>query len=159
MTAVIPDDTLTDLRQATDDVRAELVRVDAKAGTLLTLAGVALTVGLGVLTRANLPTIATLTGWATVGVVAAAAGTLATAVRPNLAGNHGFMRYVRTRPGQLVTEFVTAGPTQRLTAGAHRLVWLSQAVHRKYRRVRAAVDLLMVGIAGLALTAALAALL
>jgi hypothetical protein len=148
------------IRRATSDVRAELTRVDAKAATLLTLAGTALTVALAVLARAHLPGPAAACGWLTAAVIATAVTCLATAVRPALAGNHGFVHYAQTPAERLRVELTADAWTQvcdNQARDAEALVWLSQAAVRKYRRVRLAVDLLLAGLAGTALTAALAA--
>lgn len=155
---MIPETSPSAMRLATADVRAELARVDTKASTLLTLAGTALTVGLAVLARAGLPSAAAFTGWVTVSVIGAAVAVLAAAVRPALRGDYGFMRYAHTTAGDVMTEFADAGQARRCAVDAHGLVWLSKATHRKYRRVRTAVDLLMAGLAGTAVTAVLAAL-
>jgi len=141
---------------ALTEVRAELVRVDTKASTLLTLAGTALTVGLAVLARAGLPGPALATGCVTVALIGAAVALLAGAVRPALGGNHGFVLYAVTAPGDLVTDGADMDTPAALS---ERLVWLSRAVLAKYRRVRTAVDLLLAGLAGTALTALLVLLL
>ncbi|MFI6820537.1 Pycsar system effector family protein [Micromonospora sp. NPDC050187] len=136
-------------------VRAELVRVDAKASTLLTIAGTALTVGLAVLARAGLPAPALAVGAVTVAMIGVAVGLLAYAVRPSLGGSHGLVRYATALPGDLMTE--AAMPALDLAAyRAHELVWLSAATLAKYRRVRTAVDLLLAGLVGTAATAGLA---
>lgn len=149
---MVPDTTFLTTELAT--VRAELVRVDAKASTLLTIAGTALTVGLAVLARAGLPGPALATGTATVAVIGVAVGLLACAVRPSLGGGHGLVRYAVSAPGDLMTD-AALPPLSMASVRAHELVWLSRAAVAKLRRVRCAVDLLLAGLVGTAVTAAL----
>ncbi|MEV6305867.1 Pycsar system effector family protein [Actinoplanes sp. NPDC051861] len=150
---------------ATTHVRAELARVDTKASTLLALSGTALTVLLALLARTRLPGLAVAAGWLTAGLIATAVLLLALAIRPNLTGGHGLVRYARRDPAELCEEFhsIEQGDGQSRTDHERReaaaLVALSRLAVAKYRRVRAAVDLLLAGLAGIALTAALAALL
>lgn len=139
------------------DVRAELVRVDSKASTLMAVAGVAVTVGVATLARADLPGPALAAGVVTVALVAAAVGLLACAVRPSLNGGYGMVRYATTTPGDLMTE-ATADPLTVAAELAHSLGWLSRTGVRKYRWVRTAVDLLLAGLTGTAVTALLAAI-
>lgn len=138
--------------------RAELVRVDAKAATLLTVAGVALTVGLAVLGRAGLPTAAAVTGWLAVALLGAGVVLLALTIRPNLSGNHGFMRYVAVANAAELLADVAAQQNSRtpLSDLAEQIAWTARAAHSKYRRVRHAVTLLLVGLAATAVTALLA---
>jgi hypothetical protein len=150
---------------ATTHVRAELSRVDAKAGMLLTLSGTALTVLLALLARTRLPLAAVATGWFTAAVVAAAVVALALAIRPRLAGSHGFVRYARSNPAAVRDEFrrLHAGDWNAACENERRevdaLVAFSRLAAGKYRRVRLAVDLLLAGLAGVTVTAALAGLL
>ncbi|SCL67909.1 Pycsar system effector family protein [Micromonospora eburnea] len=151
----VPDPDWFTARQA--EVRAELVRVDGKASTLMAIAGAALTVGVAVLARADLPTVATTAGVVTAVLVGTAVGLLAGAVRPSLAGGHGLVRYAAAVPGDLMTE--ASMPAMAAAADqARHLVWLSRTAVRKYRRVRAAVDLLLAALVGTAVTALLAVL-
>lgn len=147
--------------EATQAVRAELARVDAKAATLLALASTALTLTVAVLARTRLPLAAVFTGWTTAAVILAAVTALAAAIRPNLTGGYGFVRYARAGVTKTRDEF---GRLALDTYGEHErreaevLVALSQSAYRKYRRVRAGVDLLLAGLTGIAVTAALTAL-
>ncbi|SCL14055.1 Pycsar system effector family protein [Micromonospora inyonensis] len=143
-------------RQA--EVRAELVRVDSKASMLMAVAGAALTVGVAVLARTDLPRMALASGMVTVALVGAAVALLAYAVRPSLGGSHGLVRYANALPGDLMTE-ATAPPLIASAEQARYLVWLSAATLTKYRRVRTAVDLLLAGLVGTAATALLALIL
>ncbi|MEV7229694.1 Pycsar system effector family protein [Polymorphospora sp. NPDC051019] len=137
--------------------RGELARVDAKAGILLAISGTALTVGLAVVTRADLPTLAALAGWVTVAVIGAAVALLTLAVRPSLAGNHGFVYYATCEPGDVLADTVKATDLTEGVRAARELVWLSRAALTKFRRVQVAVDLLLSGLAGTAATAVLTA--
>jgi len=133
-------------------VHAELGRVDAKAGTLLAAAGVALSVGLSVLGRVQLPTAAAVAGWSAAAAVGVAVGLLAGAVRPRLAGNHGFVRLARLSREQLLA----AADPDPVDPG--QLIWLAQLAVGKYTRVRWAVDLLRIALVATGAAAVLAAL-
>lgn len=155
----------TELGAALAHVRTELARADAKAGTLLALSGTALTVLLALLARTALPGFAVAAGWLTVAVVAAAVAHLALAIRPNLTGDHGPVRYAR-RSAAAVREEIDAVDRGHWDAVCRQkdrdhdtLIVLSCSAVAKYRRVRIAVDLLLAGLVGVTLTAALAALL
>jgi pycsar effector protein len=145
--------------EATQNVRGELARVDSKAGTLLALAGTALSVVLAVLARTALPPAAAVAGWVTAGLIAAAVIVLASAIRPNLNGDHGFVHYAQITPQQLGDEFAMLDDRQRTAVLVDMLGQLSRAAYVKYRRVQVAVDLLLAGLAGIAITVTLTALL
>ena len=139
------------------DVRAELLRVDTKANSLLALAGVLLGGAVAVLGGSrNLPTAATAVAWTAVALVAAAVVLLAAAVRPRLDGDFSFVRWARYSGGQqLLDDLTGAGRTgDPLTDRADSLRWLSRALLGKYRSVRRAVSLLVAGLAVAALAAA-----
>ena len=141
------------------DTRGELARVDAKAATLLTVAGVALTVGLAVLGRKELPAAAAVTGWLAVALLGAGVVLLALAIRPNLSGNQGLVHYAAEADGeQLLAELARERRTNRrpLSDLADELVWTARAARGKYLRVRHAVTLLLAGLAATAVTALLA---
>ncbi|SCL39216.1 hypothetical protein GA0074692_5283 [Micromonospora pallida] len=152
----VPDPEWFTARQT--EVRAELVRVDSKASTLMAVAGAAVTVGVAVLARADLPALAMAAGVVTVALVGTAVALLACAVRPSLGGSHGLVHYATAVPGDLMTE-ATAPPLVTTAEQARHLVWLSRTAMRKYRRVRLAVDLLVAGLVGTAVTALLALIL
>ncbi|MEU1756981.1 Pycsar system effector family protein [Micromonospora matsumotoense] len=139
------------------EVRTELARADTKASTLMAIAGAAMTIGVAILARTDLPTPALAAGVTTVALVGTAVALLAGAVRPCLGGGQGLVHYATSAPGDLMTE-ATAPPLTAAAERAHHLVWLSRTAVRKYRRVRTAVDLLLAGLVGTALTAALALL-
>ncbi|MEV6802058.1 Pycsar system effector family protein [Micromonospora rifamycinica] len=140
------------------EVHAELARADSKASTLMAVAGTAVTIGVAILARADLPGPALAAGVTTVALVGTAVGLLAGAVRPCLGGGHGLVHYAAAVPGDLMTE-ATAPPLTTAAERAHHLVWLSRTAVRKYRRIRAAVDLLVAGMVGTAVTAVLVLLL
>jgi hypothetical protein len=133
-------------------VHTELARVDAKAGTLLAVAGVALSVGLSVLGRAHLPVAAAAAGWAAATAVGAAVALLAGAVRPQLGNDHGFVRLARLSREQLLD------PIDPDPVDPAQLIWLARLTVGKYTRVRWSVDLLRVALAATGLAAVLAAL-
>lgn len=142
-----------DLTKPAMEIRAELVRVDSKASTLLAVTGVALSVGLAVLGRGRLSHPATVTAWIATAAMGLAVGLLALAVRPRLrlanttAG--GFLRYVKATPQQLLNdELVTETPEQ--------VIGLARLTHAKYLLVRGAVDLILVGLIATAATTILA---
>jgi hypothetical protein len=149
----------TKLEKDLADARGELARVDAKAATLLTVAGVALTVGLTVLGRTHLPAIAAVTGWLAVALLGTGVVLLALAIQPNLSGNHGFVRYAAAADGeQLLADVARERRTNRrpLSDLADQLVWTARAARGKYLRVRYSVTLLLAGLAATAVTALLA---
>jgi hypothetical protein len=125
------------VREALSEVRTELPRADAKAAGLANIAGLALPVELVLLTRAHLSTVAVLAGVVTVAATAAAVALLLLAIRPRLDGDHGLVRWSRAALNI---------PPDHQDQGA-TLVWYSQAAYRKYRRIRTAVDLLLLAIA------------
>lgn len=147
----------TELRKA----NVELGRVDAKSSMLLATAGVLLGGGLAVLASGNthLPSLATPVAWTAIGIVALAVERLASACRPRLRGDFGFMHWAQ-RPAdpngmQLLAELAETDPTTRLQRRARELDVVSHALRAKYRSVRASVWLLMAGLG----TAAAAAVL
>jgi Pycsar effector protein len=139
-----------DVHQACGDVRAELVRVDAKASTLLAVTGVALSAGLAILGRSRLPLLATISGWVATAAVAASVALLAIAIRPRLGGGSGFMHYAGATPQELLDA--------DLAVTAEQLIWMARLTRTKYRCLRWAVDLILAGLAATAATAILTAL-
>ena len=165
VTAVAVDNRPTHwrLQQRLDDelttVRAELARVDAKTSTLLGLAGVLLGGGLAVLGSAShrLPVAAAVPAWTAAAAVGAAVVLLAVAVRPNLRGNFGFVRWCRSANAQaLLAELTAETAADPLAGRAGQLRWLSVALLTKYTAVRRAVTLLVAGLGGGVVAAAAA---
>jgi hypothetical protein len=151
--------TAVKLEKALADMRGELARVDSKAATLLTVAGVALSVGLAVLGRSHLAVVAAATGWLAVALLGAGVVLLALAIRPNLGGDHGLGRYAKAANGdQLLADLARERRTYHrpLADLAEQLCWTARAARAKYLRVRHAVTLLLAGLAAIAVTALLA---
>lgn len=144
-------------------VRAELARVDPKAGGYLQMAGVLLGAGLAVLGGAggHLPPAALAAGAATAAVVLTAVVLLLLASRPRLGGDFGFVAYADADTAQDVLARLAGGDADQVAqmtplARARELRWLSRAVHAKYAAIVRAVPLLLAGYVGAAVTAALA---
>lgn len=145
------------LTEAITDVQAQMGRVDTKAAMLLAGAIAALSAGIAVIAKAHLSTAATIGAISTLILLGAAVALLFTAVRPALRGNHGFVRFAQTNPADLLVDLALTDSGRDLYQ-ANRLHSLSVSVLRKYRVVRAAVDLLRAALVNAALTALLAAL-
>lgn len=134
--------------------RAELSRMDAKTNTLLAVCGILLGAAVTVLGKAGMPGPAATAGWAAAAAVAVALVLLLLAVRPNLTGNFGFVRWATAGSGQGVLDAIDATLDNRDRADElHRLAVL---LHGKYRTVRHAATLLIGGLGLGAVTAALA---
>ncbi|WP_157255042.1 Pycsar system effector family protein [Nonomuraea typhae] len=134
-----------------DAARAELARVDAKAAALMGWSGTAFAILAAAAGLVTLPSI-----WTTATVVlgaallAAAVAVLLCVVRPALApkkGRYGFLAHAATGDPQQLLAALLTDPTARLADEALRLATLTAA---KYRRLRLAVDLLLVALAVLA---------
>ncbi|MBE3014306.1 hypothetical protein IL992_34790 [Microbispora sp. NEAU-D428] len=155
----VDSSTLADLHEQAALVRAELARVDAKAGLLLGWTGAALAVVISVTTAATstnrVPTVALAGLWAAAGLLGLAVAVLLLAVRPRIPriGGTGFVVHARAAsPAALLHTLTTTDPAGDVAAD----VWLlSRLAVTKYRRLRLAVDLLMVAL--LVLAAALLA--
>ncbi|WP_432862304.1 Pycsar system effector family protein [Microbispora rosea] len=147
--------TLADLYEQAALVRAELARVDAKAGLLLGWAGAALAVVITITTAAatstkGVPAVALAGLWGTAGLLGVAVAVLLLAVRPRIPriGGTGFVVHARAAsPAALLHTLTTADAADHLIAD----VWLlSRLAVTKYRRLRLAVDLLIVALLVLA---------
>jgi hypothetical protein len=133
--------------------RAELARMDAKTNTLLAVCGILLGAAVAVLGKAGLPGPAATAGWAAAAAVAVALVLLLLAVRPNLAGNFGFVRWATAANGQAVLDAIAATFDDHARADElHRLALL---LHGKYRTIRHAATLLILGLGLGAVTAVL----
>lgn len=137
-------------------VEAQLGRIDAKAGLLLGLSGAGATAGPVVIPGAHLTVPAAPAAWLAVAALATAAALLALAVRPALtvaSGTpSGFLRYASQAPAVVLAELADPDAPDRLAA---HLVDLAAIAARKYRRIRLAVDVMLVGIGSAALAALL----
>ncbi len=146
----------------TTAVRAIESRVDAKADAFLRLASGLLLAGLALLAAGRLHGPAAIAGWSAAAVVGAAVLLLTAALRPNLGGTFGFVRWAGTRTGQDLLDALAAeqDETSEATCAdrAGQLRWLSRSVHKKFSRIRTAQSLLVAGLAIAAAAAALTAL-
>ncbi|MEU7938566.1 Pycsar system effector family protein [Microbispora bryophytorum] len=146
--------TLADLHEQAALVRAELARVDAKAGLLLSWAGAALAVVITVTTAAisttHVPATALAGLWAGAGLLGVAVVVLLLAVRPRIPriGGTGFVVHARAAsPAALLHTLTIADAAGQVAAD----VWLlSRLAVAKYRRLRLAVDFLIVALVVLA---------
>ncbi|RZU46547.1 hypothetical protein EV385_6621 [Krasilnikovia cinnamomea] len=146
------------LHTETSTVRAIETRVDTKAGNFLNLASGLLIAGLALLGGGKLPGPAAAVGWAAAAAVGVAVLLLTAALRPNLGGDFGFVRWAATTGGQDLLDDLAQEPdgtgSAALTEQARQLRWLSQSLHTKFVRIRRAQTLLVVGLTAAA-TAAL----
>ncbi|MFI5839479.1 Pycsar system effector family protein [Catenuloplanes sp. NPDC051500] len=120
---------------------AQIAAADGKAtalagiaGTMLTLASVGLSIG-------TLPGPVRAGGWTAAAVWLTAVGVLLLALRPNLNGDHGFVRWARMTHVEIRADLRAPDPIG--DTESRTVAWLSQASVRKHRRVRLAVDLLL----------------
>lgn len=137
----------------TATVRAELGRVDTKAGLLLTLASAALSGGLAVLGTGKLSGPAAVAGWVTVGLVAVGVLLLGGAVWPRLGGGHGLMLWAAATDADDLVRVMANSRQSR----AHGLLSLSQAARGKFRQIQLAMAVLGLALLAAIVTAALAA--
>ena len=135
------------LPDAVAEVRAELCRADTKASTMLTLAGLALTIELTVMSRAPRTAPVLVCAALTVGATTAAVVLLALVVRPQLHGRWGMTRYATMRPADLVAEAAARSVEAEAICQAEQLAWSARAAIVKFRRIRLAVDLLILAVA------------
>lgn len=125
-------------------VRGELVRVDAKCGTLAGLAGVALAVLVTQAGAAQPWPVDVLLAAAGLALTAAA-GLLIRVLRPRL-GRTGFCKYAATTSRDICRGLAIAD----LDSSRHHadeLIVLSRIALAKYKSLRRAVDLLTAGLA------------
>lgn len=135
------------LSTARTQVTAELTRADAKATTLLSLVGVALA-GIVALTGRPIPVAAEIAVWCSGAPILAAVLVLLSAIRPRLdnvvpgtwlyAAEHG--------PARLLTSLTTSDDSTA-TVIAHDLCTLAVIARTKYRRIKTAVTLVVLGLA------------
>jgi hypothetical protein len=147
--AVQPGQTGPHVDTAITTLRGELARSDGKASLLLALTGAGLlalvTLGAG----GSLPVAAVAVGAASAAAMLAATVVLLLAVRPHLAGR-GWPSWPDLPEPELHA---------RLAEGQHmdEVRVLAASARTKFRRIRLAVDLVLVGLAFLAVAAVLAA--
>ncbi|HSV67836.1 MAG TPA: Pycsar system effector family protein [Mycobacteriales bacterium] len=164
------DGALADLlAEALTDVRGEPVRVDTKAGTLLSLASAALALLTALTSGAHLPTPVTVPVWAATAAFGAAVAVLLATVNPHTgpaphpdrsgpaaaASLTSWMAYAHAADLHAsLADLATAGASRWR---ADRLTELSRITARKFSRLRTATRLLTAGLGLLTLAAALSA--
>lgn len=135
-------------------VEVQLGRIDTKAGLLLGLTGAAATAAPLYVTGAGLPLAAAVFAWLGVAAFVASAASLALAIRPvlNMKSRepHGLVLYARASVTQIIADVARANSLEAL---AGKLAGLSTAANSKYRKIRTAVDLALVGLGLTVLTA------
>ncbi|MDR7278959.1 Pycsar system effector family protein [Catenuloplanes atrovinosus] len=120
---------------------AQIARADAKAQAVAGFAGTMLTILAAVLSLAALPAPVRAGGWALVAMWLVAVGLLLLVLRPNLAGDHGVVRWARMTHVEIRGDLDAADPIRDTEARTVR--WLSRVAVRKHTRVRLAIDLLI----------------
>ncbi|GII65640.1 hypothetical protein Skr01_57250 [Sphaerisporangium krabiense] len=146
---------LADLAGQSANARAELVRIDGKASGLLSWAGGAFAVIAGLTitasTATDLPAPATAALITSAGLLACAIGVLLAAVRPRVprTGGTGFILYARATTAHEVLRELMTFRGDRVTIAAEEVHILSRLAVTKYRRLRLAVDVLLVALAAL----------
>lgn len=150
--------TTTQTSDAIAEVQAQISRADTKASILTGLSLAALTGGTALTTKTGLHSLASAAAILTAVLTGAALVLLGTAIRPNLRGNHGFVRWARTPIETLRYELSDADTYCKQLDQLRNLRLLAQSAQRKYLRIRLAVDLLGAALAAAAITAALTGL-
>src|SRR5690606_9985131 len=145
------DDELEALIAEREAARTELARIDHKAGIILSGAGVLLSAAVAV---ATLSRPAALAGgayglWAALTVLACSCAVMLWVIRPVLpkSGATGFLAYAEAADPAELRVALGEHARARLAADVHMLSTLAR---RKYRRLRAGIDLLLVALVVLA---------
>jgi len=148
------------LSDATGEVQAQIGRADTKASILTGLALAALTGGTALACKAHLSGAATVTAVIAATAVVTALVQLGLAIRPDLHGNHGFVRWANATTNIDVYNDLTTDDYlwDQRTERLDHIIRLSRSAARKYRLIRLAVDQLGVALAAAALTAILTGL-
>ena len=137
-------------------------RVDTTAGTLLSLSSGLLVAALALLGTGKLPAAAAVAVGIAALLLGAAVVALTAALRPNVGGSFGFVRWARIgSDSQLVAELAAAPVVDSLagcTERARQLRWLSASLLAKFSRLRAAQSLLIAALAVGAVAAVLSAI-
>lgn len=134
--------------QAVDEARSEITRTDGKAGTLLTLATGALALMVALGTQGHrVSAAAAVTMWITAALDGAAGAVLLTAIKPRLPRGGMF------RDHAVLLDIHEAAELEEWQRDRLRL--MSGLAHAKHRRIRLAVNLLLVSLATLAVAATL----
>ncbi|WP_127501206.1 Pycsar system effector family protein [Actinoplanes solisilvae] len=136
------------------DVQAQIARVDTKASILFGFALAALTGGTVIVSKAHLHGPSAVSAAIAADMLCVALVLLGLAIRPNLNGNHGFLRWAAAPDAsKLHTDLHAVSDVQERVA---HLYAMARSARTKYQRVRLAVDSLGVALAFALLTAILA---
>lgn len=150
------------LEAETTAARAELARGDSKAATLLGFAGTgfSLLAAAGAAVAAHLTLIAQIGLWTSVAALAAAVAVLLGVIRPHLkptgGTGYGFVAHAATDVHQLLAALAADHDDPRRCAA--EVIALSRLALTKYKRLRAATDLMYAALAVLVATLPLGAL-
>jgi hypothetical protein len=137
------------------DVQAQIGRADTKASMLLAGSLTSVSVGVAVIAKTALPVSVSVGAYLTVALVTVSVTLLLTAIRPALAGNHGFMRWANTPDPTALMNNRAATDREIAVYEAQRLIGLSRMARRKYRLIRLATDLLRASLLVAAITSTL----
>lgn len=130
-------------------LRGELARSDGKASLLLALTGAGVLALISLGAGGTLPTAAVAVGAMSAAAMLAATVVLLLAVRPHL-GGRGWPSWPDLTPQELRTHLLEGQHLDEVRV-------LAASARTKYRRIRLAVDLVLLGLAFLAAAAVLAA--
>jgi hypothetical protein len=148
-----------DARQLAADALTEVMnaeaRADGKACDLLGFFGVLTVATVALASKAGLPAAVTVTLWVAAAPMVAAWVRLLLVVRPPFTGDVSFARYALRTTQTIAADFRADGEAF-LAVRADRIRVQSAAVVRKYRGIRIAVHLVLLGGAGLVVALALA---
>ncbi len=134
------------LVSAREQVRDELRRADTKATTLLTLVGAVLA-GVIALAGRPMPGVAAVALWSAAAPILAAVFVLLSAIRPRLGGAAvGSWLYAAEHGPHRLLAAYSDNDTASAVVTATDVCALAVIARAKYRRVRAAVTLLVIGI-------------
>jgi len=155
MTMLLYDDEI-------DQVQGQIARADTKASILTGLSLAALTGGTALAGKAHLHGAAAVTAVMAATWVFVALVQLGMAIRPDLDGNHGFVRWAATPDAKALKfqlEITNRGSVAEEQQDCAQQLWsLARSAYLKYRRIRLAVDLLGAALATAGLTAILSGL-
>ncbi|MBL7259166.1 Pycsar system effector family protein [Paractinoplanes lichenicola] len=145
-----------------DHVQGQISRADTKASILTGLSLAALTGGAALAGKAHLHGFAVAGAVLTAALIGAALVLLGWAIRPDLRGNHGFVRWAATPDAKALKyqlEISNRGSVADEQLDCARQLWsLARTAQAKYARIRRAVDLLGAALGFAALTAILTGL-
>ncbi|MFI6079296.1 Pycsar system effector family protein [Actinoplanes sp. NPDC051343] len=151
--------TTVEFPEALAEVQTQIGRADTKASILSGLSLAALTGGTALASQAHLHGAAVVTRVMAATFVLGALVQLGLAIRPDLRGDHGFIRWAQTTTDHELYDLLTLH--EHFLDQRHdqltRVALLSRSARTKYRRIRLAVDLLGAALACAALTALLTA--